>query len=434
MIRLTILIILLFSTTLLHAQWTTLTDRSNNLLVVGDTILVVAQNVFSTNRLKYSTDGGDTFSDPFALTWTGNEPYDIGKPVFANNRFYLFARNNASGILRSGASLVEWEICENGIEIQDGYNRLPDIINGFNIDDVLYVYTSYGREEGRRVYKSADGGDNWVMQADNVPAFGEMVSGNGKIYALGGSGVFVSEDEGVTFNQVHEFTSGPRNRDLEVSGETIAILRDADNVFTVDYSLNAGQDWKTIQLNALYNHLGNYMYVSGKRLYISSIFTEETYFIDLNDESLTYLGAATFLFANIQLRKMWTSEYQQVGNKLYAIGNNGTNGFLVVRNLDDVGTNIEHDFELPNDYALEQNYPNPFNPSTTISFSIPESARARIDLFNTAGLKVMTVADRVFEAGAHSIQFNSQNLQSGVYFYRLVSKNIQITKKMTLLK
>ena len=86
------------------------------------------------------------------------------------------------------------------------------------------------------------------------------------------------------------------------------------------------------------------------------------------------------------------------------------------------------------DFKLEQNYPNPFNPETKISFSIPVESKVRLEIFNVLGKKVATLINGVKSAGNYTIIFNASNLSSGIYLSRLVTPNLTISKKMSLLK
>ncbi len=71
------------------------------------------------------------------------------------------------------------------------------------------------------------------------------------------------------------------------------------------------------------------------------------------------------------------------------------------------------------EFALNQNYPNPFNPATSISFSLPISARARIDVYNAIGEHVQTLTDAFMNAGQYAVNFDASQLPQGVYFYKL---------------
>ncbi len=89
---------------------------------------------------------------------------------------------------------------------------------------------------------------------------------------------------------------------------------------------------------------------------------------------------------------------------------------------------------LPSANELFQNYPNPFNPTTTISFTLSESDKVLIEIFNMLGQKIVTLIDKKMHVGHHSIQFDGSKLSSGVYLYvKRTSKYLDI-KKMLLLK
>ncbi len=90
--------------------------------------------------------------------------------------------------------------------------------------------------------------------------------------------------------------------------------------------------------------------------------------------------------------------------------------------------------KLPFDYALDQNYPNPFNPVTTIQFSLEKAGKAKLEIYNVLGQKVATLVDGELNAGAHRLQWNATNLASGIYFYRLQSRDFVATKKAILVK
>jgi len=89
---------------------------------------------------------------------------------------------------------------------------------------------------------------------------------------------------------------------------------------------------------------------------------------------------------------------------------------------------------IPDEYALYQNYPNPFNPSTNIEFAIPNSSQVTIDVFNQLGEKVATILNSILSAGYYKVEFDAGIHTSGLYFYRISSRNFIQTKKMVLMK
>ena len=97
-------------------------------------------------------------------------------------------------------------------------------------------------------------------------------------------------------------------------------------------------------------------------------------------------------------------------------------------------TAVEDAVIHPNEFALFQNYPNPFNPSTTISFTLPQTSRVKLTLFDATGRQIEEITSKEFSAGAHSIKYNAANLSSGVYFYKIDAGSFVQSKKMILIK
>ena len=91
--------------------------------------------------------------------------------------------------------------------------------------------------------------------------------------------------------------------------------------------------------------------------------------------------------------------------------------------------------KAPREFRLFQNYPNPFNPETEIKFSVEQTTRATVRLYNLIGQEIATLFDDVAEAGKYyTVKVRGLNLASGVYFYRLQSAGKSDLKKMLLLK
>jgi hypothetical protein len=90
--------------------------------------------------------------------------------------------------------------------------------------------------------------------------------------------------------------------------------------------------------------------------------------------------------------------------------------------------------EIPETYKLMQNYPNPFNPSTKIKFQLPKQGFAKIEVFDEMGRSVKTLLNENMQAGNFEVDFNAENIPSGVYFYRLSTKEFSDTKKLILIK
>lgn len=88
---------------------------------------------------------------------------------------------------------------------------------------------------------------------------------------------------------------------------------------------------------------------------------------------------------------------------------------------------------------IQRNYPNPFNPSTTIEFSIPETGRVRVSVYNIKGQKVKDLLNTEMTRGTHRLVWdgkdaNSRNVASGIYFIKLESGGKTSIRKAMLMK
>jgi len=94
-------------------------------------------------------------------------------------------------------------------------------------------------------------------------------------------------------------------------------------------------------------------------------------------------------------------------------------------------TNVKDDAE-PNGFKLEQNYPNPFNPSTTIRYTLVESQKVILNIYDTLGQLVSELVNEFQSNGVHEIVFYAEDLASGIYIYRLQTESRSDVGKMIL--
>ena len=97
-------------------------------------------------------------------------------------------------------------------------------------------------------------------------------------------------------------------------------------------------------------------------------------------------------------------------------------------------TGVEDVLNIPTDYKLEQNYPNPFNPSTKIQYTLPKNTFVKIIIYDVLGNVVETLVNKEQSLGEHTVNFNANNIASGIYFYQLKTNAKIITRKMVLMK
>ncbi|NMB81045.1 MAG: T9SS type A sorting domain-containing protein [Ignavibacteria bacterium] len=91
-------------------------------------------------------------------------------------------------------------------------------------------------------------------------------------------------------------------------------------------------------------------------------------------------------------------------------------------------------YTIPFELILYQNYPNPFNPTTTISFSVPNSQFVMLKVYDILGREISTLVNEEKQPGNYEVKFDGNNLASGIYYYQIRAGQFVDTKKLVLLK
>lgn len=94
---------------------------------------------------------------------------------------------------------------------------------------------------------------------------------------------------------------------------------------------------------------------------------------------------------------------------------------------------------IASEYKLEQNYPNPFNGKTIIEYKLAKDSKIDIAVFDINGRRVDALVSGFKEAGIYRLNWNPRDhhghtLPTGIYFYRLITDEYSIVKKMLYVK
>jgi hypothetical protein len=87
-----------------------------------------------------------------------------------------------------------------------------------------------------------------------------------------------------------------------------------------------------------------------------------------------------------------------------------------------------------NSLSMSQNMPNPAKDITAIKYELAQSSDVVIEVKDITGKQVLSFNNGKQAAGKHSVSFDVNQLESGVYFYTLKTESSQITKKMSVIK
>jgi hypothetical protein len=79
-------------------------------------------------------------------------------------------------------------------------------------------------------------------------------------------------------------------------------------------------------------------------------------------------------------------------------------------------------------------FPNPVSTSTTISFSIPQSEKVYLNIFDVKGKLLQTISEKVFDEGENQIEFNAEKLDAGIYFLKMQAGDFLKMEKLIITK
>jgi hypothetical protein len=97
-------------------------------------------------------------------------------------------------------------------------------------------------------------------------------------------------------------------------------------------------------------------------------------------------------------------------------------------------TGVEPTGAQPQGFTLQANYPNPVVTQTTFEYSIPTASQVSLEVFDMMGRRVAVLVDDVQSANTYRVRFDTGELASGTYIYRLVAGEQVLTQRMTVIR
>jgi photosystem II stability/assembly factor-like uncharacterized protein len=302
----------------------------------------------------------------------------------------------------------------------------------------------YGIALAERIYKTSNYGFNWFMQQSGVNG---VSNAHNSLFVIdfdfygfgmnnGAARIRITTNAGAgwnnyTVNLLGDYTSGISFYDNKLMGLSATSI----SMPFISKTLDGGITWTPIDIGP--GVTGNCFI---KWIPESPI----VYILGLNGGIKRSLdNGQTWAITPIPpgVTDVYHFDFERQNNNEiygYAVARNGT----VIKLLDSIiiiTGNFSKHSEIPDEFKLEQNYPNPFNPFTKIKYSIPNTAVGKVhvnlSVFNIIGENVSTLVDEEQGSGEYELEFNGNNLASGMYFYRFVAGDeFTDVKRMMLVK
>lgn len=149
------------------------------------------------------------------------------------------------------------------------------------------------------------------------------------------------------------------------------------------------------------------------------------------DSAMIILDMDYLVASHIEFRKNLGIYFRFTGEIGYYV--TALQGAIINGSSWGVITSVKDD-EMTTKFNLYQNYPNPFNPVTKIIYSVFDKARVTIRIYDILGNEISVLVDDVKYPGKYTIEFDGENLPSGVYFCKMQANDFITTRKLLLIK
>jgi hypothetical protein len=326
------------------------------------------------------------------------------------------------------------------------------------------------------IYKSTDGGSNWVKKSSGI------VLGGGALYLFTES---IFENNGVLFTGaytgIYRSTDGSESWQVSnISGSGVMAQYFVNHngiLFAARETNNMPYSYTSSDGGSVWSELNNINFPTITFLSEGSVLwagTIDGVWLSTNNGSTWFernngLSADPYSSSIIRVNGTLITSLKFGGSGVYRSSNNGlnwenigtglpflssieklfvynnkliatTSQGLFQRDLSEIVLGIANENNnLPQAFRLYQNYPNPFNPSTKIKFDVSEislnkESPVTLKIYDALGREISVLVNDKINPGAHEVNWDASKFPSGIYYYKLEAGNYSESRKMILLK
>jgi hypothetical protein len=388
--------------------------------------------------------------------------------IITNNQGHIFIGTGNSqetgGVYRSTDNAQNWDLV---LDI-GSFGVLSLEINS---EGIIYAGTNQGFHG---LYVSYNNGQSWDDINLPPPSYGNVIKilciGQDTIYVstweTEGSFITYSFDSGYTWEYSY-VTDHPNEYvsdiDITSTGEIFVsvsgffwdqggVYKSGDNGFSWEYVGLFNHQVITLEINSTNDvFTGDWWVMNNDTPGIYALYTGTNTFdlifdayhatdivIDANDhiyaaanEGVVYSYDDGQTFEQIEDELSATIEFLYIGSDghIYGIRFN-----RLIKSIYPIITGTNENYNKGMN-ELVKAYPNPFNETTQIWFKLENESSVMINIYDYTGKRIKSMDQGTMEKGTHWVEFCSDGLIAGIYFYSLEVNGIKTaTKKMILMK
>jgi len=439
-------------------------------------------------NIYYSTNNGETWD----LRWSGDTAIfaleKLGGYLFAGGPHGVFRSFNngltwnsmsvglplnahITGLSAAGGDLLTWvggmyrstDNAESWLPV-----TLPDVGTSYTTNDLLKAEDQLFAATNQGVFLSTDYGADWFSFTDGLSEKGGLVNSlanrTDDLYAGTGDGVWRRVIGAQTLASINLAVKDGWNLS---SIPLIPLSYKKTVLFPGALSEAYGYGTSYVNYDALRNGLGYWLKFAGSSIIPMTGVKKQVDTVEVKNswnlvgsisspiavsmiESVppgivlspiyAYSAGGTYVVADTIFpgKGYWVNSTQQGKLVFSSSGNASSKNRIRISPIAELPPAPPGDIGLssgiPGAVTLNQNYPNPFNPVTLINYFIPSRQYVSLKIFDALGREVRTLVDGIQDEGDKTVRVDASAIASGIYFYKLVTRELSVTKKMVILR
>ncbi len=310
------------------------------------------------------------------------------------------------------------------------YIEMFDAKNGIAMGDCNILDNQTDNNSPALILKTTNGGEEWI-QTNTTQLMGlssgdmwrriDFINDNvGFFFSSGESPqkYYSTTDSGISWDEV---STGGYAQVLRFYDDKLGLIYNGNDIYKTN---DGGKSWNKFPIDA--NGWGNDIeFLPGDPAKVWFTDNQKLYF-SADSGKTWHVSDSTIGGRDIVFTDANNGWVLGDGRQIYSTAN-GSNPIVGIS---------ETNLSLPKDLILEQNYPNPFNPETVIDYSLPAAGHVSLKIYDILGNEITTLIDEFKQAGKYQVNFSTKNhhFSSGLYVYKLTSRNFSVAKKMLFLK
>jgi len=327
--------------------------------------------------------------------------------------------NTTTYVYRTSDSGANWQLV---------FTEPNGFINGIWMQSAVNGFMQGDPVGGRwSLWRTTNGGVNWDSTGQYLAQLNGELGWNNSVWSVNSNLWFGTDKSRIYYSSTGsppwvQQSTAPNTNVYTIWMNTVNIQQGYSAGDSLSRTTNAGSNWQitpSIGTGAITGFTGinstiNYWYTRSNN---------NVYFSNVGGPFVIQYTAPAGNFSHIAAAR---SGFVGGPGTMYAVRNNGGISRL---NFFVEGVTIISN-EIPAAYKLHQNYPNPFNATTVFKFEAPKLSSSlggevrggyvRLITYNALGQETGSLVNEVLQPGIYKVEWNGNDLASGIYFYRLL--------------